>query len=128
MVTARSVFEHRAVVLGRDRVELTDGLAALAQRRPVGTVVSGVAGVAGKTVFVFPGQGSQWAGMAVGLMDASPVFASRIHECAAALAGHGSSRGSGRCREGLETENIESDLDAGTDIESEDVEGGRSNR
>ncbi|MBI0383883.1 acyltransferase domain-containing protein, partial [Streptomyces albiflaviniger] len=34
----------------------------------------------------FPGQGSQWAGMAVGLMDASPVFASRIHECAAALA------------------------------------------
>ncbi|WP_199817125.1 acyltransferase domain-containing protein, partial [Streptomyces hygroscopicus] len=45
-----------------------------------------VAGADGRVVFVFPGQGSQWAGMARGLLDASPVFAERIAECREALA------------------------------------------
>ncbi|OPF66874.1 polyketide synthase, partial [Streptomyces antioxidans] len=36
-------------------------------------------------VFVFPGQGSQWVGMAVELLDSSPVFAGRIAECEVAL-------------------------------------------
>ncbi|MYS25473.1 acyltransferase domain-containing protein, partial [Streptomyces sp. SID7804] len=35
---------------------------------------------------VFPGQGSQWAGMGAELLDTSPAFAERLHECAAALA------------------------------------------
>ncbi|MEU9919658.1 acyltransferase domain-containing protein [Streptomyces sp. NPDC051001] len=34
---------------------------------------------------MFPGQGSQWAGMGRELLDSSPVFAQRIGECAAAL-------------------------------------------
>src|SRR4029077_14204521 len=38
-----------------------------------------------RVVFVFPGQGSQWAGMAAGLMADSPVFATAMAECAAAL-------------------------------------------
>ncbi|WP_344266985.1 acyltransferase domain-containing protein, partial [Streptomyces sodiiphilus] len=37
--------------------------------------------------FVFPGQGSQWVGMAVGLLDSSPVFAGRLGECEGALSG-----------------------------------------
>ena len=37
-------------------------------------------------VFVFPGQGAQWVGMAVELLDSAPVFAARIAECEAALA------------------------------------------
>ncbi|WP_344646271.1 acyltransferase domain-containing protein, partial [Streptomyces fimbriatus] len=37
-------------------------------------------------VFVFPGQGSQWAGMAAGLLDSSPEFTRVIDECEAALA------------------------------------------
>src|SRR5262249_45462943 len=36
-------------------------------------------------VFVFPGQGAQWAGMGARLLDESPVFAERMAECAAAL-------------------------------------------
>ena len=36
-------------------------------------------------MFVFPGQGSQWDGMAVGLLDESPVFAECLRECGEAL-------------------------------------------
>ncbi|MFI0817945.1 type I polyketide synthase [Streptomyces sp. NPDC021098] len=85
LATTRAALDHRAVVQGGERDELLAGLGALA----TGGMASGVAQgsvVGGRTVFVFPGQGSQWAGMAVGLMDASPVFAARIEECAAALA------------------------------------------
>ena len=42
----------------------------------------------GKTVFVFPGQGGQWAGMAAGLAGSCPAFAGRLAECAAALQPH----------------------------------------
>ncbi|MFE0426277.1 SDR family NAD(P)-dependent oxidoreductase, partial [Streptomyces sp. NPDC058953] len=48
-------------------------------------MVSGVAPGTGRTVFVFPGQGAQWVGMGVGLLDSSPVFAERVGECAVAL-------------------------------------------
>ncbi|MFI6739544.1 SDR family NAD(P)-dependent oxidoreductase [Nonomuraea sp. NPDC050451] len=73
----RSAFDHRAVVIGSDREELLAGLDEGAVR--------GVAGPRGKTVFVFPGQGSQWLGMGVELLDDSPVFAARMAECEAAL-------------------------------------------
>ncbi|WP_159058967.1 acyltransferase domain-containing protein, partial [Streptomyces caeruleatus] len=36
-------------------------------------------------VFVFPGQGTQWAGMTRELLATSPVFAERMRECAQAL-------------------------------------------
>ena len=42
--------------------------------------------VPGRRVLVFPGQGSQWAGMGRDLLDAEPAFAARAAECAAALA------------------------------------------
>ncbi|MDH6142633.1 acyl transferase domain-containing protein/D-arabinose 1-dehydrogenase-like Zn-dependent alcohol dehydrogenase/acyl carrier protein [Kitasatospora sp. GP30] len=86
LATARSAFAHRAVVVADGREALLGGLAAVAAGGPAPGVVQGVAaGERDRVVFVFPGQGAQWAGMAVELLDASPVFAARMGECAAAL-------------------------------------------
>ncbi|WP_449341100.1 type I polyketide synthase [Streptomyces canarius] len=84
-LAGRSVFEHRAVVVGGSAGEFQAGLEAVAAGEPLSGVVSGAVSAVGKTVFVFPGQGSQWAGMAVELLDSSPVFAARMAECEAAL-------------------------------------------
>ncbi|MGW6692129.1 type I polyketide synthase, partial [Streptomyces sp. NPDC054961] len=65
LVSSRAVFEDRAVVLGGDREGLLAGLGALAGGVDVAGVVRGRAVGGGRTVFVFPGQGSQWVGMAV---------------------------------------------------------------
>ncbi|MGN9788878.1 beta-ketoacyl synthase N-terminal-like domain-containing protein [Nonomuraea sp. ZG12] len=89
LVTSRSVFEHRAVVTGRNREELLSGLSAVTTGLPAAGVVSGevpVGGGTGRVVFVFPGQGSQWAGMGRELAASSPVFAARLAECGQALA------------------------------------------
>ncbi|WFB09504.1 type I polyketide synthase [Streptomyces sp. LX-29] len=85
LAVTRSALERRAAIVGEGRDALLTGLEALAAGSMAPGVVQGSA-VDGQVAFVFPGQGSQWAGMAVGLMDASPVFAARIEECAAALA------------------------------------------
>ncbi|WP_323055340.1 MULTISPECIES: type I polyketide synthase [Streptomyces] len=88
LALTRSAFEHRAAVVAGDRAGFVAALEALAAGAPCGDVVSGVAGSAARPVFVFPGQGAQWAGMAVELLGSSPVFAARMAECAAALAPH----------------------------------------
>ncbi|WP_406161933.1 type I polyketide synthase [Streptomyces sp. NBC_01005] len=77
----------RAVVVAADRRELLAGLQALAVGDPAGNVVTGRAG-GGRTVFVFPGQGSQWEGMAAELLESSPVFAGELASCSDALAEH----------------------------------------
>ena len=74
-LAGRSNFEHRAVVVGGDRDRLLAGLDELAGGRTVGAVIRGTATPAGKNVFVFPGQGSQWLGMGIELLDTAPVFA-----------------------------------------------------
>jgi acyl transferase domain-containing protein len=84
LARTRGRFEHRAVVLGEDRAGLATGLDEFAAGRVGGSAVIGKA-VEGEDVFVFPGQGSQWPGMALGLLEASPVFARRLEECARAL-------------------------------------------
>ena len=95
----RAAFSNRAVVVGVSREELVAGLGALAQAQPTGSVIEGTATErrsrdrrsaedGGGVAFVFPGQGSQWQGMALRLLDRSPVFAQRLHACADALAGY----------------------------------------
>ncbi|MFH8426276.1 acyltransferase domain-containing protein, partial [Streptomyces sp. NPDC018038] len=87
-VVSRSVFEHRSVVLAEDSAELHTGLVAVGTGVPSPGVVSGVASVeGGRSVFVFPGQGTQWAGMALGLWAESAVFAESMARCEAAFAG-----------------------------------------
>ncbi|MEV0504695.1 type I polyketide synthase [Streptomyces spectabilis] len=82
----RTAFRHRAVVVGADRAELRRRLAAFAGGAAVAGVVEGQATADGRTVFVFPGQGSQWAGMAVGLLDSVPEFAASMRACEEAFA------------------------------------------
>ena len=85
----RPLLEDRAVVVGRGE-GLLEGLRALAEGRPGPGLVRGEGSVhdAGRLVFVFPGHGSQWAGMAQELLACSPVFAEHVHACAEALAPH----------------------------------------
>ncbi|MFD4764542.1 SDR family NAD(P)-dependent oxidoreductase, partial [Streptomyces sp. NPDC058439] len=76
LATTRAALEHRAVVVGEGREELLAGLSVAT------SAVTGAGGV----VFVFPGQGSQWVGMARELWQTSPVFRERLAECETALA------------------------------------------
>jgi len=88
LATTRSTFEYRAAVLGTDRDELTGGLTALTAAGRSPGVVRGVAAKVGRKVFVFPGQGTHWAGMGREMLTASPVFAARLAQCAQALEPH----------------------------------------
>ncbi|MFF1739807.1 SDR family NAD(P)-dependent oxidoreductase [Streptomyces mirabilis] len=99
----RTHFEHRAVVRAADRDGLLTALRALAEGRTdtdtdsdTGTGTDSDTGTyavvgpqqtvpTGKLAFVFPGQGSQWAGMARDLLDRDPVFADELDRCDAAL-------------------------------------------
>ncbi|MFD7559312.1 SDR family NAD(P)-dependent oxidoreductase, partial [Streptomyces sp. NPDC059835] len=85
LATTRTAFGHRAVAVGGDRAELLRVVRELAAGDQSASAVAGET-VVGKTVFVFPGQGSQWIGMAAGLYEASPAFRDRLDECARALA------------------------------------------
>ncbi|MEI5103901.1 type I polyketide synthase [Streptomyces sp. PmtG] len=85
LATSAPLLPHRAAVTGDEPLA---GLLALAEGRPAPDVVAGAARSRGKTVFVFPGQGSQWPGMALGLYREADVFRAQIDACAAALAPH----------------------------------------
>nr|WSZ17403.1 SDR family NAD(P)-dependent oxidoreductase [Streptomyces canus] len=84
----RTSFTERAVVIGATNDELTAGLKALAEGTSASQLVTGTADVIGKTAFVFPGQGHQWAGMGAQLLDTEPAFAQAMSECAQALAAY----------------------------------------
>ncbi|WP_162930984.1 type I polyketide synthase, partial [Streptomyces sporangiiformans] len=88
LATTRAALDERVLVAGSDRDELLSGLSAVARGELPAYGARGVtdgSGDAVKPVFVFPGQGAQWVGMAVELLDSSPVFAARLGECGAAL-------------------------------------------
>ncbi|MFI9274394.1 SDR family NAD(P)-dependent oxidoreductase, partial [Kitasatospora sp. NPDC052896] len=87
LATGRATFDHRAVAIG-NRDQIRDALAHLAGDLPHPQLVRGSRETPGRTVFVFPGQGSQWPGMAAELLDTQPAFAQRMTECEQALAPH----------------------------------------
>ncbi|SDM38948.1 type I polyketide synthase [Allokutzneria albata] len=81
-LSRRTTFEHRAVVFERAALD------ALAQGDEHTALVRGIATATGKVVFVFPGQGSQFPGMAKELLARSSRFAELLAECDAALRPH----------------------------------------
>ncbi len=97
LATTRTLFEHRAVLVGADRNALRAGLTALASGQ-AGADTADVADVAAtvvgrvrpitKTAFVFPGQGAQWRGMGAQLYRRFPVFAAAFDAAARALNRH----------------------------------------
>ncbi|WP_144070181.1 type I polyketide synthase [Nonomuraea indica] len=86
LATTRTAFEHRAVLLSTDRAGFERGLTALAAGQPAPGLVEGATGPRDGVAFVFPGQGSQWTGMAVPLLESSPVFREHMNACADAFA------------------------------------------
>ena len=90
LATTRAALERRAVVIGESGDQRLEGLASLAEGRPTPHLVEGVVGEGGggAPVFVFPGQGGQWPGMALELLDRSPAFAESMEACDAALSPH----------------------------------------
>src|SRR5699024_5525632 len=102
----RATHRHRAAVTGRDRAELVAGCHALADGAILPpTVARGVARP-GPVVFVFPGQGAQWAGMAADLAATSEVFAARLEECSAAAAPYLSFSLADRVRAGVSQQDL----------------------
>jgi acyl transferase domain-containing protein/NADP-dependent 3-hydroxy acid dehydrogenase YdfG/acyl carrier protein len=85
-LSARAHLECRGVAVGDGRERLLTGLGALARGESADGVVEGTTrGSVDGVAFLFPGQGSQWVGMAVGLLDGSPLFAEQMHLCEEAL-------------------------------------------
>jgi phthiocerol/phenolphthiocerol synthesis type-I polyketide synthase D len=84
---AQTLNHHRprharfATVCARDRTQAVGGLRALAEGRPAPGVVAPHQCVSGSgTVFLYSGQGSQWAGMGQELLADEPAFAAAIAE------------------------------------------------
>ncbi|MBV8180531.1 MAG: type I polyketide synthase, partial [Mycobacterium sp.] len=84
---AHTVNQHRgryknfAAVCARDRAQAVAGLRGLAAGEPATGVVEQCEAPQGSgTVFVYSGQGSQWAGMGQRLLTEEPAFAAAIDE------------------------------------------------
>ncbi|MGY0055547.1 type I polyketide synthase [Streptomyces sp. LZ34] len=88
LATGRATFNHRAVIIGSHREQLLHSLDALATGQPHPTLhqTTNPTTTPGRTVFVFPGQGGQWAGMGLRLLHTSPAFTQQITACEQALA------------------------------------------
>ncbi|WP_216587413.1 acyltransferase domain-containing protein [Streptomyces brasiliscabiei] len=80
---------RRVVLLAAERTDVVRGLRAVAEGGSVPLLFRTEPGAraegGGRAVFVFPGLGSQWRGMALDLLDASEVFRARMEECGRAL-------------------------------------------
>ncbi|XXX73393.1 SDR family NAD(P)-dependent oxidoreductase [Sorangium sp. So ce134] len=79
----RTHHAHRLAVVGRSREELAASLEAFGRGEARAGVVQGEArpGAQAKVVFVYPGQGSQWAGMGRRLIEQEPVFRRAMEAC-----------------------------------------------
>ncbi|MFI6351043.1 type I polyketide synthase, partial [Streptomyces sp. NPDC050560] len=79
-LTGRARLEHRAVVTGAVRGDITAGLRALAEGRVTTGVARGTVSETGRTAVLFTGQGAQRLGMGRELYGAFPVFQEAFDE------------------------------------------------
>ncbi|HEY7213099.1 MAG TPA: type I polyketide synthase, partial [Thermoanaerobaculia bacterium] len=86
----RAHHEHRLAVSGAAHRELIEELDAYLRGEERPGVVTGqvLPGKRRKLAFVFPGQGSQWAGMGRELRESEPVFRRALEACDAAFREH----------------------------------------
>jgi acyl transferase domain-containing protein len=84
--TRRTLHDFRLGVTAQDRGELESRLTAWLQGEPVG--ISGKrTSAAHRTVFVFPGQGGQWAGMGRSLLREERIFREAVEDCGRIIQG-----------------------------------------
>ena len=90
LAATRSVFEHRAVVVGSDRETLLKGVGALARGESAPGVIKGAASATagGGLAFLFSGQGAQRACMGQELYKTFAVFRDALDEICAGLDAH----------------------------------------
>ncbi|MFF3395074.1 SDR family NAD(P)-dependent oxidoreductase [Streptomyces sp. NPDC002669] len=84
----RTHFASRAAVTVPTLDRAVEALRALADGIPDPDLVQGRAVERTRTVFVFPGQGTDWEGMGRHLLDQSPAFREAVNACDAALRPH----------------------------------------
>ncbi|MFB7716082.1 HAD-IIIC family phosphatase [Nocardia sp. NPDC056100] len=79
----RTRFERRSVVVAADREQMIDALRALVDGSESPDAVTGNGAVLtnAKTAFIFPGQGTQWVGMARDMLLASEEFRTEFERC-----------------------------------------------
>ncbi|WP_281180811.1 beta-ketoacyl synthase N-terminal-like domain-containing protein, partial [Nocardia lijiangensis] len=92
LLESRALFDHRAVIVGRDREALLTGLERVAAGQAAGVLrgeaagfgvaVGAVGGVGSGVGLVFSGQGSQRVGMGLGLCVFPPFAATLDRVCA----------------------------------------------
>ncbi|WP_327270313.1 SDR family NAD(P)-dependent oxidoreductase [Streptomyces sp. NBC_01218] len=88
LATTRTLFTHRAVVLGADRTDLLTALDAVAAGHHTPDAMTGEGRTAGPVAHLFPGQGSQHPGSGLGLHRTTPAFARALDEVCGTLDTH----------------------------------------
>ncbi|RDI46170.1 nocobactin polyketide synthase NbtC [Nocardia mexicana] len=83
LLRTRSARRHRVLAMVTERIELLEALRAIAAGDPHPAVIAGGPAIPRRIGYVFPGQGSQRAGMGLSFYEHSAAFRAAVDECEA---------------------------------------------